>query len=352
MKNIINMYFAPFKSCNLNCKYCYVPKLYKNVAKPDSKTILNRLELLISKIETDGFQIGAFCLHGSEPALMAPDTLVKISTCLKSHWTRLRCSNRSIAIQSNGTRFTYKYLGELKNRLSRLSDVKLGFSIDPPKVIHDQFRDNSFNLVEQNYLHALDIGFPVSVLSVVTDTVMEHLEGFKGWMKEQLDRKAQTGNPYKVKIKLASAPKMFSLAHIPAFTDFLIENNLQSLLQILTPGYCLQAGNECEWYEFDIDGNCYSCNKNFNQESVFANWMQEPIVEIVAKRKQLFVDDPMHAECCLCEYEMICNSGCPLDRIKSGDLSGKAHECEMIKKILNQKEKQGIHFIDFYNQNI
>jgi len=41
-----------------------------------------------------------------------------------------------------------------------------------------------------------------------------------------------------------------------------------------------------------------------------------------------------------------------LDRIKSGDLSGKAHECEMIKKILNQKEKQGIHFIDFYNQNI
>jgi radical SAM protein with 4Fe4S-binding SPASM domain len=351
MKKIINMYFAPFKTCNLNCQYCYVPKTYKNIAKPDHETILNRLQKLINKIENEGFQIGAFCLHGSEPALMSPETLVEVSSTLKKHWKKLNCKNRAIAIQSNGTRFTTEYLTALKNNLSRLSDIKLGFSIDPPKVIHDQFRDNSYDLVSQNYLIAMEMGFPVSVLSVVSDSVLDHLAGFKSWMKEQLDRKEQTGNPYKIKIKLASPPQMFSLKHIPALTDFLIENELQSLLQILTPGYCLQAGNECEWYEFDIDGNCYSCNKNFNQKGIFANWLQEPIFEIVNKRKQLFINDPVHAECSQCEYEMICNSGCPSDRITSGEFAGKAHECEMIKKMLNDMETKGIHFINFYNQN-
>lgn len=345
------MYFAPFKTCNLNCQYCYVPKTYKNIPKPDQETILNRLQKMIDKIEKEGFQIGAFCLHGSEPGLMSPETLVEVSGTLKKHWKKLNCQNRAIAIQSNGTRFTKDYLTVLKHQLSRLSDVKLGFSIDPPNVIHDRFRDNSFDLVEQNYLTALEMGFPVSVLSVVSNAVIDHLEGFKTWMQKQLERKKQFGNPYRIKIKLASGPKMFSLKHIPALTDFLIENDLQTLLQILTPGYCLQAGNECDWYEFDIDGNCYSCNKTFSQQGIFANWNQESIGEIVKKRKLLYVNNPIHAECPQCEYEMICNSGCPTDRMTSGENAGKAHECEMIKKILNITESKGIHFIDFYNQN-
>lgn len=351
MKKLINMYFAPFKSCNLKCQYCYVPKIYKNIAKPSQETILNRLEQLITKIESAGYQIGSFCLHGSEPALMSPETMVQISDALKSHWSRSNCTNHSIAIQSNGTRFTQKYLTELQNLLPSLSDIKLGFSIDPPKAIHDQFRDNSFDLVEKNYLTALEMGFPVSVLSVVTDEVMFHLDGFKSWIKEQLARKKQTGNPYKVKIKLASAPKMFSLEHIPNFTNFLIENNLQKLLQILTSGYCIQAGNECEWYEFDIEGNCYSCNKNYHEAGVFANWREESIDEIIQKRKLLFANFPTHKECSSCEYEMICNSGCPSDRIVSGAFSGKAHECEIIKTVFKNIEKKGIPFPDFYNQN-
>lgn len=345
------MYFAGHKSCNLNCDYCYVPKYNKNSLKEDDSLILESLEHFIEKVEAEKFQIGSFCLHGAEPALMAAESLAKVANLVGDHWKKSKSSHREIAIQSNGTRFQQDYLLTLKKYLLPGYGIRLGFSIDPPRVVHDHYRNNSFDKVVNNFETAFKLGFPISVLAVISDLTMEHLTGFGLWINKQIQRKEHFGNPYKIKAKLLTGKQGFSNVNSLKLARFLIDHKLQSLIQILTPEYCLQAGNECEWFEFDWEGGCFSCNKNFNSQGQFASWKTESFEEILKKRQTLFLSQPTHAECVVCPYEYLCNSGCPTDRIKSGRMKGKAHECDIIKTILTELQNQNIHIVDFMENN-
>lgn len=351
MKSCLNLYFAPYKTCNLNCKYCYVPGYNKKNVSVNDDQVLTAFFELLAKIEKEDYHIGSFCLHGAEPALLNPKPVAMIAAAVAKHWERAGIEKKGIAIQSNGTLFDRDYLTTLQSELTSGEAVRLGFSIDPPKIVHDEYRQNSFDLVEENYQSALDMDFPVSVLSVITDKTLDHLQDFVAWMDFQLDRQQKTGNPYRIKVKLATGKHAISQERMASFIEFLIRHNYQKLIQILTPGYCLQAGNECEWYEFDIDGNCYACNKTFNDSGIFASWRSESFDTIVKKRRRLFLNDHQHSECSSCEFEFLCNSGCPTDRHKTGPMTGKAHECEIIKAVMKDLEEKGIHLADFYNHN-
>jgi len=345
------MYFAGYKSCNLNCDYCYVPRYNKNQQKEDDSLILESLKRFIQKVETEGFQIGAFCLHGAEPALMSPESLAETANMVGDHWEKSGSGYKEIAIQSNGTRFNQEYLLRLKEQIKPGYGIRLGFSIDPPRVVHNRYRNNSFDKVEKNFETAFELGFPVSVLSVISDYTMEHLPSFGSWIIKQIQRKEQLGNPYKVKAKLLTGELGFSGKNSLKLARFLIDHGLESLMQILTPGYCLQAGNECDWFECDWEGGCYSCNKNFNVQGRFASWETESFTEIIKKRKNLFLSEFTHPECALCPYEYFCNSGCPADRIQSGPMKGKAHECDIIKIIINELQNRNVHIVDFLEHN-
>ncbi|MCG8336149.1 MAG: radical SAM protein [Proteobacteria bacterium] len=351
MKSCLNLYFAPYKTCNLNCRYCYVPTYNKKSNAVHDQQVLAAFNDLLAKIEKEDYRIGSFCLHGAEPALLIPKSVAAIAHAVTKHWERAGIKKQGIAIQSNGTLFDHTYLTTLQSELSSDAEVRLGFSIDPPKVVHDEFRQNSFDLVESNYQLALELGFPVSVLSVITGKTLNHLQGFKAWIDSQLERQEKTGNPYRVKIKLATGKYAVTDEKMKTFIEFLIANNYQKLIQILSPGYCLQAGNECEWYEFDVDGNCYACNKTFNDSGIFASWRHESLDVIVEKRRRLFSNEHQHSECRSCEFQFLCNSGCPTDRHKSGPMTGKAHECEIIKAVMKDLEQKRIHLTDFYNYN-
>ena len=323
MKNIINMYFATHKTCNLRCRYCYVPEYNKNTEKIIDDDILSALKDFIYKAESENYRIGSFCLHGAEPSLMKAETMAECQQLIAAHRTGQGIGNYQIAVQSNGVNFTPEYLKKLEDITGKIDAVKLGFSIDPPKENHDYYRNNSYDKVFSNYLYALEKGFPVSVLSVVSRKTMKYLNEFKIWMKEQLRRKEKYGNPYKVKLKLATGAEALNESEIERFADFLIENDLTKLMQILSPGYCLQSGNECEWFEFGIDGAVYSCNKSYFDEGIFANWKEQSFDEIFQKRRILFEDYPVHEDCSKCMYEFLCNSGCPIDRYKKGIMKGK-----------------------------
>jgi radical SAM protein with 4Fe4S-binding SPASM domain len=349
---IINMYFATHKSCNLNCRYCYIPPYNKNEQKSDDKKILDSLKNFISKVENEGYQIGAFCLHGAEPSLMEAETMAEYIKFVNEHWEKYNeKTERKVAIQTNGVRFTKEYLNDIEHILGSNDKLRIGFSIDPPKIIHDKLRNQSFDLVMNNYNEACERGFPVSILSVVSSETIKNLEGFSEWMNIQFERKKKYGNPNKIKIKFAIGELALSIEEIRYFTRFLLEHEFLNLVQILSPGYCIQRGNECDWYEFDIDGNCYSCNKVYMAEGIFANWISEPFDEIFDKRRKLYSKEYTNPECSDCEYEYLCNSGCPVDRYKSGDMAGKAHECELIKISYNELYKNGIHITDFFNNN-
>lgn len=353
MKNnkIINMYFATHKACNLNCSYCYVPEYNKKNRKEDDQLILASLVSFIKKAEIEGYKIGSFCLHGSEPSLMEADTMCRIVEIVNSHWKKNALKGFNVAIQTNGIRFDNNYLDFLEQNLIYNKMLRLGFSIDPPKQAHDKYRNNSYDKVIANYHEAMKRGFPVSILSVVTKETLKHKYEFALFMKEQLRLSKVTGNPYKVKIKLATGDLGPNEDEIKAFAYFLSENNLLGLMQILSPGYCILEGNDCMWFEFDIYGNCYSCNKTYNDEGIFAKWTEDTLDKIFEKRRNLYQRVMQHEDCSECEYEFICNSGCPADRYKKGEMAGKAHECSLLKIAYAEIEKKGIHITDFLNSN-
>lgn len=351
MKRTLNMYFATHKTCNLNCKYCYVPQYNRSSKKVTDEEILYAFHSFLEKAEEENYQIGSFCLHGSEPSLMKPETLAHIVRKMKKYWKSINKNNYRVAIQSNGYSLNEKYLNELVSDIERPDDVKLGFSIDPPKQVHDLLRNDSYDIVYRNFENAINMSFPVSVLSVVSKETMDHLEGFADWMVMQLERKKKTGNPYKVKTKFATGDASLDEDQMHEFALFLSDHDLLGIVQMLTPRYCIQNGNECDWYEFDIEGNCYSCNKTYFEEGIFANWKKESFDIIYKKRKNLYIDEYENPECEECPYQFICMSGCPVDRNKNGKMAGKAHECKLIKTAYAEIEKKGIHIADFYNNN-
>lgn len=349
-KKQINMYFATHKTCNLSCEYCYIPKQNKSAKKRADADILSALTDFIAKIDAEDETIGSFSFHGSEPALMSPEALADAANLVRNHW-RKRGFERSPAIQSNGVNFTGEYLSRLAGRLGSTKAIRLGFSIDPPKKLHDKYRDNSYDKVYGNFEAAIEAGFPVSVLSVVTRETIANLDEFGDWMKFWLANLRKNGAPYKIKVKLATGELEPSETDILKFADFLFDSKMSKLMQILTPGYCLQAGNECQWYEFDVEGGVYGCNKTYSPVGVFANWREESFETIRRKRAELYADYPVASECAGCPYEMICSSGCPVDRHKNGEMTGKAHECSLIKRIYERVAAAGEPIFEFFNSD-
>lgn len=351
-KRFINMYFATHNVCNMNCRYCYVPKADKTGEPVSKSKILGSLSQFIFKAEREKYAIGSFCFHGTEPTQMSPATLAESSLLVYEHWQREGIANRRVALQTNGLNLDEYYLSELAERLGKADKLRLSFSIDPPKAVHDKYRNKSYDRVMRNFIEAKSKGFEVAVLSVVTKDTLSRFEEFADWMKHWLDKSSETGNPLKIKIKPATGEYGIYGSDMEKLADLLDEYKLLNLAQILTPGYCIQAGNECMWFEFDIDGNCYSCNKAYNEKGKFADWNRDSFDEIFAKRKELYMRNMQSKECSSCEYEFLCNSGCPIDRLYTGESAGKAHECILIKKAMLSLEEKGLHIVEFYNNNI
>ena len=343
------MYFATHKTCNLSCRYCYIPKDNRQEKKADDSAIINALIKFIDKAESEGYAIGKFCFHGSEPSLMEPVTLTECTKLVNRHWKKNKIEGLSVAIQTNGIRLNNDYLNVLEEKLNNKNDLRIGFSIDPPKQVHDLLRNDSYDIVFGNMNNTINRGFKVGILSVITNETIQYVREFADWMKYYSWLSDNKGNPYKIKIKFATGEQALNENEIKEFSYYLKSNGLMNLCQILTPGYCMQRGNECEWYEFDIEGNCYSCNKAYGEDGIFANWQNETFAEIVDKRKNLYITYLQNPECCECIYELICNSGCPIDRKKDGELAGKALECSLIKIVLSESEKNGNYIYEIIN---
>ncbi|MFA6569931.1 MAG: radical SAM protein, partial [Bacteroidota bacterium] len=341
--------FATHNTCNLKCRHCYIPFENRKEKKTEDSVIISSLEEFIKKIESENYQIGKFCLHGTEPTLLSATNLAKVVGMVDNHWQKTQTKNISVAVQTNGVRLNRGYLEELADKSGSPEKIKLGFSIDPPVQVHNFMRDNSYDTVFLNYNTAIELGFKVGVLMVVSQQTMNFLDEFRDWVVEQSLRMKEKGNPFKIKLKFATGKFSISDDDMDFFTYFLIENNLLNLVQILTPGYCMQSGNECMWFEFDFEGNVYSCNKSYGSSGTFSNWRVETFSEIVAIRKKLYTECYVSSDCKECCMEVFCNSGCPLDRIKVGTLTGKAHECTLIRNVYKYLDSNNIVINEFLN---
>ncbi len=349
MQKTLNLYYAISSKCNLRCSYCYVPEAGKSTSE-EVKSAENNLKQFLDKVESEDYQIGSFCFHGAEPTIYDADVLADFCNMVLDVKRKTGSSNKLIAIQTNGYNLDKEYLQTLADDIRPISALRIGFSIDLPKQIHDKYRNNTYDKILNNFKTTLDMGINASVLSVVTSEVMDNLNDWVDSVRELLRLKKEFFNFKKFKIKLATGDFGFKEEDMSKFADCLIENNWTKLLQIFNNSYCLNKGNECDWFEFSPEGKCFSCNKTFMNYNSFSDWKLHSFDIVRQKRANLYASEFVHSDCGKCEYEMYCNSGCPVDRYKDGIMAGKAHECTIIRKVYIHLQNQGINIIDYIHQ--
>jgi radical SAM protein with 4Fe4S-binding SPASM domain len=214
------------------------------------------------------------------------------------------------------------------------NDISIGFSIDGCEELHDKYRGKgNFQKTLNNIHTAVKLGFTVTTLGVFTAESIFYSSKillFANQMKAM-------GVPFSLKA-VHTDDENLSLSNDMGyeFGREVGKNGLYKHTQFTIVNICSARGNECEYYQFSVDGKVYSCNKTFKKDGEFANWKDEGFFEITQKRKEVFCK-PLHEDCDQCKHYWMCNGGCPADRV-----NGKSLECNLKRGFFDWAEQQGI----------
>lgn len=307
-----NIYFAISKTCNLKCSYCYVSKENKNQKASDDK-VYNSFKNFVEKLVKEKAEVNRILFHGAEPTMVSADTYVKMIELYKKEFPKLH-GIAPFGMQTNGTR-----LEEFIEKLSP-KDIGIGVSLDGWEEYNDTFRgDGVFQRATKNIRFAKEKGFYVSVLTVLSKPLMKQKHKLLTFINDM----ASIG--VKVMLKpIHTEDESLSVHNEDGckFGKWITEQGLQKYTQSCDVNLCDKYGNDCYFFEFDLDGLVYSCNKAYMIGGDFANWHEESFEEIVAKRVPLYHGRKTHEDCVDCKYVTHCLSGCPSDRV-----NGKAVDC-------------------------
>ncbi|MBI4404086.1 MAG: radical SAM protein [Deltaproteobacteria bacterium] len=328
----MHCYFAVSKVCNLRCRYCYVPEHNKNQQVDYDEKALFATREFVKKIEKEKFHIDSVTLHGAEPTILSSETLGEIINLFSS------AANNDVRIQSNGTRLTPSYLDRLIKVIKNPNKLFVGISMDGSANIHNSQRNNTWDLITRNIMELRERRFEVGLLAVITSETLKHLREFGYWVEYM--KPLVRG----ITFKMGEHGYSLKASENARFAEWLYKNKHIKHLQAFMPDLCIHDGNQCEFYEFDLDGNCYSCNKNYNDSGTFANWHEDSFKTIVKKREILYGTQAIDPECKSCSYQSLCHSGCPLSRE-----NGKSVDCLVKKNIYSKLTEVGVSNERFFS---
>lgn len=312
----INCYFAISRVCNLRCRYCYVPEYNKaNQSDYDARAV-QAAQRFADKVRRENLPVGHISLHGAEPTILSPEALGQVITVFAE------LTGQTVRMQSNATRLTQDYLDRLLQVIRDPELFFVGVSMDGCAAIHNPNRNKTWDLVFNNLFELKDRGFHVGLLAVISSLTIKHLKELGLWL-DYIRRIVDT-----VTFKMGEHGFGLTEDEKIIFARWLCDTKAIPNLQGFMPDLCIQDGNDCSFFEFDIDGNAYSCNKNFNADGIFANWFDEPFEAILAKREGLYAQTPISPECRTCALWVMCHSGCPMSRE-----DGKSVDCRVKKEV-------------------
>lgn len=321
-KILIPAYYAITAGCNLSCKYCYVPK---EIKKQDG-LFLDSFKELTNKINTSRYLFSFLTFHGVEPTILKGETfkeMIQYYRDVTGHMLKFR-------LQTNG-----QNLNGLDEAVSP-DDLSVGISMDCFRSNHDSMRGKgSWDKALNSVMTLRRKGFNVGVMSVLNSSLLEsdNLRQFKEFAD------FLTENKIDLQIKPVSVNRDTISSSISNEQGYelgrkLVEYDLQKYTQFLNLFICSTKGNHCQWFQFNVDGSTYACNKYFLPNESFANWKEMPMEEVVFKRSQILTNEPVNSECFTCKYWHICKAGCPSDRV-----DGKSVDCWLKKGALDLMTK-------------
>lgn len=174
---LVVMQPTPF--CNINCTYCYLAGR-RNKARISVETVAATFEkIFASQIPHDDF---AVVWHAGEPLVMGTqfyDEVLSLVDSLKPGDVRVEH-----AIQTNGTLLTDTWCDLIQRHR-----IKIGVSLDGPAALHDTSRlRHDGRGTHARVVQAVKLlqrhGIPFSVLAVVTDNTLGHVDEFFDFFHE------------------------------------------------------------------------------------------------------------------------------------------------------------------------
>ena len=313
---------------------------------------ITSVKAFVKKAINEQFALDRVYLHGAEATTLQPDTIKILVDELEKITLR-----PLINIQTNGVAVNKKYLDRLGDMQERIA---FGYSVDLPPAAHDKNRQKTYGKIIDNINEARNRGYKHRLLVCVNKDTMEDLDA----VRREIDFYHKEFPSMTIAFKIIKGEYQITEEQKIIWADFLADNGLYEYdHSVWSPNSICQAhGNNCWWFEFAHDGGVTACNKSYNEIGKFANWIKEPMIDIVRKRRTLYQNYQVPEKCFGCEYWLICKGGCPVDRYEVHGtrvedngvrITGKQTvtlDCAIKQRIYNRMKASGINPLEQYKK--
>jgi uncharacterized protein len=323
-------------TCNLACHYCYYLKKEDLYKRGETFRMADDVleDYIVQHIEASLNPVVGFSWHGGEPTILGLDYFRKIVAVQRTH----QPSGRRIinGIQTNGT-----LLNEDWCRFLAAEGFGVGLSLDGPKEMHDCYRvskghEPTHEQVMRGYRLLRQHQIPCDILCVVhAESVQHPIEVYRFFK--------QIGVQYVGFLPLVE-PRPYadggvSNRTVPAqawgaflctvFDEWLSQDIGRLKVQIFEEAAGCAFGREhalCIFREtcglipvVEHNGDFFSCDHYVDAEHRLGNIRETGLVKLLESPAQRAFgqakSDTLPLYCRQCEVRVMCNGGCPKDRI-------------------------------------
>ncbi len=346
----------PTYGCNLSCKYCYLSAETKVYNFFDIDFIIPVIDQIFDYCNSHHRQSLTLIWHGGEPLLWGKENYRKVLSHIEDNYKDYPYRN---LIQTNLTLIDQEYIDLFKRY-----DVRVGFSLDGPKELHNMQRvakdgKGSFDRVFEKIQLCRDNSMSIGCIVVATSAHLGKVKEIYDFMNSnKLSFKVNplffSGEAKKNKDSLEISLKQYADFCIELFDtmfddpDCNISNsNFVEIASSMISGKvagCL-LGENCQgaFLAISPDGGVFPCGRFCDseyEEFCYGNLHDLPFKSIMQKifRSEIYrrFDFIKESQCQSCEFFSICHGGCLHDGyLNSKDFRHKTFLCPAYKKIFS-----------------
>ncbi|MEJ2662558.1 MAG: radical SAM protein [Spirochaetia bacterium] len=343
----LQLFFAPWYTCNFNCSYCYQREYHRSAGLPEPELI----DAFFTYVEKEfGARKKYITLFGGEPLLPGKAHRSVIEYFIN----RASKAGIPLAVVTNGY-----HLQEYLPLLAAAEIREIQVTLDGPEAEHNRRRSlpsgrDTFRRIVAGIDAALKRGIPLNLRVVIDRENMPALKDLarfavaKGWTADPLF-KTQLGRNYELHTCGAQEHKLYTRLslyedlydrikqwpeiaefHKPAFSisRFLFENG-----ELPQPLFDSCPGTKSEW-AFDFSGSIYACTATVGKKGEELGSFYPEIIHNTQKIEEWQERDIMGMEQCrTCSVSLACGGGCgAVAKNRAGAVGNP--DCRPIRELL------------------
>ena len=352
----------PTYSCNFRCKYCYLSngtKAHNNVFDIEfAKNVIQQIKEVMSLAPQRKLTI---IWHGGEPLLWGKENYHKIFDFMKN---QLSGFDLHQSMQTNLSLIDEEYLDILTQ-----NKVRVGFSLDGTKEIHDQQRvgvddQPTFDTIMEKLTLCRKHDLNPGCIVVCSRKHIGHIPELYRFMKEQnLNFKFNplfiSGEAERNKDEYSITAQEYAQMCIELFDLWFYdqegrikESNFVEIASNIATGRTTGCAFGCNCQDKFLaiapNGDLMPCGRFCDdglKQYAYGNLHQETLAEILPRIKQSEIYKRSEyiaaSDCSECKWFGICHGGCLHDSyLRNGDFKSKTILCSAYKLIFAHIEQE------------